>query len=34
MRLSLDRFEGDYALCEDDTQKRHDIHKKMGIAKL
>ena len=27
MHLSLDRFEGDYAICEDDTQKRHDIHK-------
>lgn len=27
MRLSLDRFEGDCAICEDDTQKRHDIQK-------
>lgn len=27
MRLSLDRFEGDYAVCEDDAQKRHEIHK-------
>lgn len=27
MRLSLDRFEGDYAICEDDTQKVHEIHK-------
>lgn len=27
MRLSLDHFEGDYAICEDDTQERHDIHK-------
>lgn len=27
MRLSLDRFEGDYAICEDDAQKVHEIHK-------
>lgn len=27
MRLSLDRFEGDCAICEDDTQERHEIHK-------
>ena len=27
MRLSLDRFEGDYAVCEDDAQKVHEIHK-------
>ena len=26
MRLSLDRFEGDYAICEDDAQRRHEIH--------
>lgn len=27
MRLSLDRFEGDYAICEDDAQRQHEIHK-------
>lgn len=27
MRLSLDRFEGEYAICEDDAQKVHEIHK-------
>ncbi len=27
MHLSLDRFEGDYAICQDDAQTRHDIHK-------
>ena len=27
MRLSLDRFEGEYAICEDDAQRQHEIHK-------
>ncbi len=27
MRLSLDRFNGDYAICEDDAQRQHEIHK-------
>ncbi len=27
MLLSLDHFNGDYAICEDNAQKLHEIHK-------